>query len=242
MSYFLEHAAAHMSRRSLILGTASALAAGVAGPAVPPASGEARSPHSAPLPAPKPVPGGTNLPPLVHAFLPGPETITLPFSGLVLQGLNVEPSTITDFQGATAVAIIAGTATGSDGVTYNLESTVEVPRGAFKVNRHQRHASLHLRDLPLIESFRIFGPSDTPAVLDIAIEWDALADPADRGSGAAVPPTDPAAFLGRFAPAKARGRFSGRELGFSFRSNRGADSTLGYAEIGTERNGVFLQV
>jgi hypothetical protein len=34
--------------------------------------------------------------------------------------------------------------------------------------------------------------------------------------------------------------FSGAELGFSFVTKRGASSDLGYAQIGTERNGVFL--
>jgi hypothetical protein len=55
-----------------------------------------------------------------------------------------------------------------------------------------------------------------------------------------VPATDPAAFLGMFAPARSTGQFSGAELGFSFVSKRGASSDLGYAQIGTERNGVFL--
>ena len=55
-----------------------------------------------------------------------------------------------------------------------------------------------------------------------------------------MPATDRAAFLGTFAPARSTGQFSGAQLGFSFESKRGASSDLGYAEIGTERNGVFL--
>jgi hypothetical protein len=120
--------------------------------------------------------------------------------------------------------------------------TVEIPRAAFSVDRHRRRARLHLRDLPLIDQFTFLGPSDTLAILDIAIEWDALGAPADVGSGAGVPASDPAAFLGSFAPAKARARFSGRELGFRFTSDPGADSDGAYAQIGSERNGVFLQV
>jgi hypothetical protein len=64
--------------------------------------------------------------------VPGPETITLPFTGFTLQGLNVEPSTITDFQGVTAQAYHVGTATGSDGLTYNLETDVEDLRGRIR--------------------------------------------------------------------------------------------------------------
>jgi hypothetical protein len=118
--------------------------------------------------------------------------------------------------------------------------TVELPRGAFSVSRRQKRARLHLRDLPLIDTFTFLGPSDTPAVLSMTIEWDALEDPVNLGSGGAVPPTDPAAFLGTFARARSTAHFSGRQLGFSFSSDPGASSDAGYAEIGTERNGVFL--
>ncbi len=86
-----------------------------------------------PLPAPKPIPGGLQIPggPLIHVFPPGPTSVTLPFSGLPLQGLNVEPSVITDFQGTTALAFHAGTATGSDGQRYNLETDMRVFAGEY---------------------------------------------------------------------------------------------------------------
>ena len=63
--------------------------------------------------APKPIPGGIDLgsdfsPSFIHIFVPGPEEITLPFTGFALQGLNVEPSTITDFKGVTALAYHVG--------------------------------------------------------------------------------------------------------------------------------------
>jgi hypothetical protein len=108
------------------------------------------------------------------------------------------------------------------------------------VSRDRRRAVLLLHDLPLIDTFTFFGPNDTPAVLNMTIVWDALTDPVALGSGATVPPADPAAFLGRFAPARSTAHFSGRQLGFSFRSDPGVSSDDGYAEIGTERNGVFL--
>jgi hypothetical protein len=108
------------------------------------------------------------------------------------------------------------------------------------VSRRHKHARLHLRDLPLIDTFTFLGPSDTPAVLSMTIEWEALEAPVELGAGTAVPPTDAAAFLGRFAKARSTAHFSGRQLGFSFRSDPGVSSDAGYAEIGTERNGVFL--
>jgi hypothetical protein len=50
--------------------------------------------------------------------------VTLPFSGLTLQGLEVEPSVITDYSGFTALAYHAGSATGSDGRRYDLETDI----------------------------------------------------------------------------------------------------------------------
>jgi len=62
-----------------------------------------------------------------------------------------------------------------------------------------------------------------------------------RGSGSSVPATDPAAFRGRLFRARAVGRFSGIELGFAFMSQGQATSDRGFAELGRERNGSFLE-
>jgi hypothetical protein len=95
--------------------------------------------HDEPLPEPKPIPGEVDLsglglkPPydFIHEFLPGPKGVELPFTKAVLEGLNVEPSTITDFKGATALAYHAGKAKGSDGKTYNLETDIRVMKGRY---------------------------------------------------------------------------------------------------------------
>ena len=106
--------------------------------------------HGRTLPAPKPIPGGLEigLPPpydLIHVFPPGPENITLPFTGGTLQGLNVEPSTLTDFHGASAVAFHVGEAKGSDGHTYNLETDIRVMQGKYvAVDGSTRHGSFAL--------------------------------------------------------------------------------------------------
>ena len=76
------------------------------------------------------------------------------------------------------------------------------------------------KDVPVIDTFQFAGAFLVPAT--------------------AVPLTDPVAVLGTLAPARSTGRFSGSELGFSFVSKPGANTERGYAEIGTERNGVFL--
>ena len=128
MRHFHEHTTFRVGRRSFLLGTAGALAVGFSAPLTRPKISEA---HAPPLPAPKPIPGGIDIPPLIHEFLPGPEEITLPFTLLTLQGLNVEPSTITDFKGFTALAYHVGTATGSDGTTYNLETDIRIMQGEY---------------------------------------------------------------------------------------------------------------
>ena len=78
------------------------------------------------------------------------------------------------------------------------------------------------------------------ATVSFTIRWSATGNFENRGKGRTVPPTDPAAFLGRIAAARSTASFAGRQLGFSFRSDPGVSTDGTYAEIGTERNGVFL--
>jgi hypothetical protein len=104
-----------------------------------------------------------------------------------------------------------------------------------------RRAVLQVRNLPLIDTFQFFGPNDAPALVDFRVDWEATGPAVLRGHGAAVSPTDPGAFLGDIAPAASTGRFSGEEIGFAFETNGAAStSPRGYAQIGQQRNGVFL--
>ena len=64
-------------------------------------------------------------------WAPGPTAVTLPFTGAQLQGLDVEPTTIRDFKGFSAVAFHVGTATGSDGTRYDLETDVRAFQGTY---------------------------------------------------------------------------------------------------------------
>jgi hypothetical protein len=57
--------------------------------------------------------------------------------------------------------------------------------------------------------------------------------------GTQVPPTSPQAFLGEIARAESVIRFSAEEIGFES-AGHGVTAPAGYAQIGTERNGVFL--
>jgi hypothetical protein len=75
MRHSLEHVSMQVGRRSFLLGAAGALAAGLSTSLARPLISEALS---APLPAPKPILGGFDVPPLIHEFIPGPETIPFP--------------------------------------------------------------------------------------------------------------------------------------------------------------------
>jgi hypothetical protein len=72
---------------------------------------------------PTPIPGGLGGG-VFHVWLPGPVT-------LGAQGLDVEPSTINDFKGFSAVAFLAGTVTASDGVTYDMFHDMRIFQGSY---------------------------------------------------------------------------------------------------------------
>jgi hypothetical protein len=72
---------------------------------------------------PEPIPGGDVLPPLIHSFLPGP--------GTGFDGRNADPNGITNFQGTVAMGYTSGTATDSQGNTYNIGTDIRVFQGKF---------------------------------------------------------------------------------------------------------------
>ena len=125
-------------------------------------------------------------------------------------------------------------------VASGLFWTLPVERTDLRVSRDGRTAVLRVSDLPVIDSFAFFGPNQTPASVSFRIEWRAAGEFADHGSGSTVAATDPAAFLGQLAPATSTATFEGSELGFSFRSDPGVSTARGYAQVGRERNGVYL--
>jgi hypothetical protein len=117
--------------------------------------------------------------------------------------------------------------------------TVPAGERGLRVSRDGRRAVLELDDVPIIDSFQFFGPDQIAASISCRVEWCADGPFARRGSGAHVPPTDMAAFVGDIAPARSSGRFEGEEWGFAFDSER-AGTDRGYAQLGRTRNGVFI--
>jgi hypothetical protein len=81
---------------------------------------------------PKPIPGG--IAPGFHYFVPGPKGVTKD-----AQGIDTEPSTITDYKGFTALGYINGTATGSDGRTYPMKSDLRAYSGRYVGEDGQVH-------------------------------------------------------------------------------------------------------
>ena len=71
-----------------------------------------------------PIPGGIDIPPVIHIFAPGP-------TKLGFQGLDVEPNGITNFNGFSALAYLSGTATDSNHNTYNVSSDMRLYQGEY---------------------------------------------------------------------------------------------------------------
>jgi hypothetical protein len=118
--------------------------------------------------------------------------------------------------------------------------TLAVEDRALQISRDGRRAVLDVREIDVIDSFSFNSGLGTPADVTLRVEWRASGPPVARGRGKAVAPTDPAAFLGTLATARSVGSFAGDEWGFAFASDPGASADRGFAEMGRERNGVFL--
>ena len=80
---------------------------------------------------------------------------------------------------------------------------------------NNRRAVLHVRNLPVIDTFQFFGPSDTPALVEFRAEWRATGPAVPVGMGTQVEPTSPQAFLGEIAPAVSTMSFWARRSGSS---------------------------
>lgn len=118
--------------------------------------------------------------------------------------------------------------------------TVPLPNDAFRMSEDGRTAHLHAENVRVIDQFAFPGPISIPATVSLNARWQATGPRVTRGKGATVAPTDPAAFLADLAFAQSTATFSGKEFGFRFKSNPGASSARGFAEMGSERNGAFL--
>jgi hypothetical protein len=118
--------------------------------------------------------------------------------------------------------------------------TLPVDQDALWISHSGRRAVLDAEDVGVMDSFEFGGPLATPATMSLHVEWSATAPPVQRGEGGTAGPTDQGAFLGSIAVAESTASFSGSALGFAFRSNSDVSTEHTYAQLGRERNGVFL--
>ena len=114
--------------------------------------------------------------------------------------------------------------------------TLRVPDNAFEHTGTTAHLRLH--DQPVVESFQFLGPNEIPAKVSVDVRWTATGPVAHYPPGS-TDPTAPSYFAGTFREALAQGTFAGSEAGFSFGPARASSHGL-WAEIGQERNGIFL--
>ena len=132
---FHRHAQPLLDRRRFLKGAGLAATAGaIGGPLIGTSSaGASVRTALASVTPPRPIPGGIELPDgsTIHVWAPGPPDVTLPFTGATLGGEDVEPSTITDFEGFSAVAFHVGSVGGSDGVIYDLETDMRAFSGRY---------------------------------------------------------------------------------------------------------------
>jgi hypothetical protein len=122
-----------IGRRRLLAGAGAAVVVGAVGAFSLPRPVSAMELQRA-KPAPLPIPG--------IWFLPGPDGSSTPIIGIPASGLDVEPSTITDFNGFTAFAVLTGQAEGSNGTTYNVEFDLRVMEGDYVAeDRSRQHGT-----------------------------------------------------------------------------------------------------
>jgi hypothetical protein len=118
--------------------------------------------------------------------------------------------------------------------------TLPVYDEELTISRDGRSATLVVKRIEVIDSFTFGGPTGTPMSLGLHVRWAATGRTVERGRGRLVPATDPAAFLGQFAVARSTAAISGSEFGFRFRSNPDVSTDGTFAQVGQERNGIFL--
>ncbi len=102
-----------------------------------------------------------------------------------------------------------------------------------------RTVRLHLDNVPVVDNLFFMGPGQIFATVSFDVTWTSSGE-VQHFRPLSSDPTDPTNFAAEFRFATATGTFSGSESGFSFTSNVASSEGI-FAEMGTERNGSFLQ-
>jgi hypothetical protein len=122
-----------VTRRAVVQGAASAAVGFATAAAAPSQAFGHADPRQAATVPPEPIPGGIAISDteVIHVWSPGTPDLTLPFTGSTPGGLDVEPTTMRDFKGFSAVAYHVGRVTGDDGTPYDLETDMRAFQGAY---------------------------------------------------------------------------------------------------------------
>lgn len=116
--------------------------------------------------------------------------------------------------------------------------TVRLSDGALSTSGNS--ARLRVENFPVVDSFVFLGPTEVPATVSFDVTWTATGGVTHFTPGSSDP-TDPTNFEGEFRLATATGSFSGRNSdGFKFSAANSTSEGV-FAEMGKERNGVFLK-
>lgn len=114
---------------------------------------------------------------------------------------------------------------------------VQAPDDALEIEGDT--AELNVEHASVIDDFQFLAPGGVPGTVSIHVTWTA-AGAEEPFQPQSSDPTDPTNFAAEFRPAVAKVTFSGSELGFSFSGSASSEGV--FAEMGHERNGVFLQM
>lgn len=124
-----------LDRRRFLMASAGAVAGASAGTALALpklAHGAAAAGEPNVVTAPEPIVSVLDPGLPIHLQLPGPPGTTLEYSQTPLFGLELERTSVGNFDGAVAWGFLLGTATGSDGVEYGLEVDLRVSEGRYR--------------------------------------------------------------------------------------------------------------
>ena len=126
--------------------------------------------------------------------------------------------------------------------------TLRVPDSALKISKNGKSATLHVANIDVVDDLQIFGGANIPSTVSFDMTWTSVG-PRHHYKPGSDDPLDPSNFDGKFRLAVATGTFSGSNAdGFSFSTVGIASSAEvsglfgipGFAEIGFERNGSYL--
>lgn len=114
-----------------------------------------------------------------------------------------------------------------------------IPDESIVVSAGGKRLDVDVRDVAVIDSTGV-PAADVPATVSFQMTWRGSGRARQRGSGLAVGPDDPRAFLGRLFSARAQGTFSGVSGAFTFTSSPRPRAHTIFGVLGTEQTGTLL--